>query len=494
MIIKNYYFKMEVLKKALLISTIFLCFQFDVIAQTTIGTQKATIGTRNLTFFVNRVKVKGTATFRNGQATAKQVNDEIERLSALGGGVIKFLSGTYTIGQIHLKSNIRIEVASNVTFKIDRSNGNSTLFNLGRITNKNQEQIFNIEIVGASDNPNSWFTIDLGNFNPLADATPFKVGYVKNFALSRFIIKDNYTLNPSVFLVADSRYLGKIDGRQTYDLETFGRIPMQGVIKNAKATKIGTGYALVQPFSGKRIYMENLKGNQGITVRLEPGSGKAKDDLNLTKSKKMGSIDDIYIKNISNELGFAALFIKPHAKICNNIYATGLSAKNSLSTVYIASASLTPLSRRGKFINTKFENISFTQTIENKVSGGTNPLKVENYPADSGLEGLRFMTELHRTKLVRVRNSMSPKPGAVSLVAKDAGGQRYKTHPIAPVIFTAKHSATSIGTTLGRYNVDLPSNSQIKVLGGVYTGAKVVYRNEAKVIINGTADTDYILK
>lgn len=472
-----------------------LCVNFSAKAQKTVGTVKANVGTKNLTFFINKVNVKATKIFRNGVATTSQVNNEIERISNLGGGVIKFFSGTYTLGQINLKSNIRIEVSNNVKFIIDRSKGNSTLFNLGRNANSMQGVISNVEIIGASDNPSSWFKIDLSNFKKLDTATPFKVSFVKNFAISRFVILDNYTLNPSVFLVADSKYLGRdANGRANYDLSTFNRIPVQGVVKNAKATGIGTGYALVQPFSGKRLYFENLEGEQGITVRLEPGSGKSNDDLNLTASKKMGSIDDIFIKNVSNKLGFAALFIKPHAKICNNIYATGLHAENSLSTLYIASASLLPQSRRGKFTNTTFENISFKQTIANKVSSGTNNLVASNYPCDTGVEGLRLMTEKHRQKLVTVRNSRSPKPGVYSLIIKDAGGQRYKTHPIAPVIFTSKYAANSVGNVPGRYNVKIPSLGNIKVQGGIFNGSKVVYRSDAKIIVSGAADTDYIFE
>ncbi|KXX70823.1 hypothetical protein [Flammeovirga sp. SJP92] len=481
------------ISKLLLIGMTSLCLHFSTYAQRTVGTTRATVGTKNLTFFIDKVTVNETVVYRDGIATASQINSEIDRLSGLGGGVIKFNPGTYTLGQINLKSNIRIEVGNNVKFIIDRSGGNNTLFNLGRNSSTNQAVISNVEIIGASESSSTWFEIDLSNFAPLETATPFKVAYVKNFAISRFIITDNYTLNPSVFLVADSKFLGRdSSGRLNYDLSTFNRIPMQGVVKNAKATGIGTGYALVQPFSGKRIYMENLEGEQGITVRLEPGSGKANDDLNLTDSQKMGSIDDIYIKNVSNKLGFCALFIKPHSKICNNIYATGLYAENSLSTLYIASASLLPQSRRGKFTNATFENITFKQTITNTVSSGTNNLVASNYPADTGIEGLRFMTELARQKLVTVRNSRSPKPGVYSLIIKDAGGQRYKTHPIAPIMFTAKFSQNTIGNITGRYNVNIPNESAITVQGGAFSGDKVVYRNEARVITTGASDDDYI--
>ncbi|NLR93404.1 hypothetical protein [Flammeovirga agarivorans] len=480
-------------KQVFLIGMALLCLNFSAIAQKTIGKHTATVGTKNLTFFTDNITVNATKVFKNGIATTNDVNSEIQRISNLGGGVVKFLTGTYTLGQINLKSNIRIEVGNNVTFIIDRSGNNNTLFNLGRDANNLQGVISNVEIIGAAESSSTWFEIDLSNFDPLETATPFKVAYVKNFAISRFIIKDNYTLNPSVFLVADSKFLGRDEtGRLNYDLSTFNRIPIQGVVKNAKATGIGTGYALVQPFSGKRLYFENLEGEQGITVRLEPGSGKSNDDLNLTSSQKMGSIDDVYIKNVSNKLGFAALFIKPHAKICNNIYATDLYAENSLSTLYIASASLLPQSRRGKFTNTKFENISFKQTIVNRVSNGTNNLVASNYPADSGLEGLRFMTELHRQKLVTVRNSRSPKPGVYSLIVRDAGGERYKTHPIAPIMYTARFSKNTIGNITGRYNVSIPNENDIEVLGGVFSGDKVVYRSEARVITTAAEDTDYI--
>lgn len=451
------------------------------------GTQTGNVEGTSITFFRNKVSVSATRVLTPNNATTSFINSEITRISNLGGGVLRFTAPngnntTYTLGEIILKSNIRIEVEDNVIFKIDKSGNNHTLFNLGRNTRTNQAKIENIEIIGAGDKQNQWFTIDVRNFGILEKAAPFKIGYVKNFALSRFFVKDNFTNIPSVFMVADSKYISASEG---YDLNTFGRIPEFGVVKSAKATNIATGYALVQLFSGRNIMLEKLFGKKGITVRLEPGSGKGNDDLNKVTNRKTGNIANIRLVNISNNDGFTSLFLKPHAKLCENVTAINIRAKNSLSALYVAAASLTPQSRRGNFKNTSIKNISFKQDKRNQEGV---------YLADTGLEGLSYALPSYRNLLQTKRNNTSPKPPILTLVEKDASQQRWTTYPIAAVIMTSALSKNNTGNlNQGRFRVSIPNEADIKT-SGFFDGKKVVYRNEAINLVDSTPNTDLINK
>ncbi|TGV03810.1 hypothetical protein [Flavivirga rizhaonensis] len=459
-------------------------------AQGSIGNKTASVNGNSIPFFKNNVtKTSYDKTYTPSTATTNGINSDINNLfGRANGAVLLFKKGTYTLGEIKLKSKIRIEVEAGVTFKIDRSGGNSTLFNFGRNTrnnNNDNDVIKDVEIRGIGGNKrNQWFKIDLSNFNKAQSASPFKVAFVNNFAISNFFIKDKYTKNPSVFIIADSKFSGG-----SYDLTTFHRIPQNGVIHNGYAQNIATGYATAQIYSGRKIYFKNISGKKGITIRLEPGSGKGFDDLNKVPNQTIGNIEDVLLDNINNDSGFASLFIKPHTKLCKNIEGKKIKAKNSLSALYVASASLTPLSRRGTFTNTRISNIELRQTNSNNNN---------DYPADTGLEGFNYAHPDFRALMQGKRNADSPKKPILTYVSKDAGGERWTQWPIAPVIYAAAFSKTKLNAPgqniSGRYRITINEANITKVGSDLSSQPKVIYRGEAVKLVDGNTFTSYINK
>lgn len=447
----------------------------------TIGNVTKTLNGESIDFYKDVIPKTVKATFSpsgttNAQivAATKAINDTIVSVSNSGGGVIIFNRGTHTLNQINLKSNVRLEMKPNVVFKMNAR----VLFNIGREASRMQDKVYNVEIIAK--NPNRRFVIDATKFAPIAEAIPIRVAYAQNFAISRFTILDNFTKIPAVFLIADDQY---IKGESV--VSTLDRVPSFGVVKDGDVENTAVGYALVQLFSGNNVLLENLKSKKGITVRLETGNGKPGDPFNDILDQYFGNIHHILLNNIEIEEGFAALFMKPHSRICSDIEANNIKAINSLSSVYIASTELKPITNRGRFINTVVSGVSFVQTIPNTTT---------NFPADTGLEGLRFMSEEFRGLIKDRFDNLIPKPSNfLDAVPKDPTGERYVAQPLAPIMMLSRVSATELGDiALGRFDVTLPNLNDIQVTGGVFTGAKIIYRESAKTIVTGQIDHNYI--
>lgn len=125
---------------------------------------------------------------------------------------------------------------------------------------------------------------------------------------------------------------------------TYGRIPEKGVVENISATKVAAGYALIQLFSGKKMRLKNLDAEGGLTIRLEPGSGRPSDYLNQA-GPRVGNIADIKMIDIENTEGMAALFLKPHQKICSDITGSNIRGVNSAFTIMSNSSDSNTFSR-----------------------------------------------------------------------------------------------------------------------------------------------------
>ncbi|CAM4082744.1 MULTISPECIES: hypothetical protein [Flavobacterium] len=459
-----------------------------LLATHTADAQNSSIGniTRNLNgtaidFYKDLIPKNLKATFlpsgtTNAEivAATKAINDSITSASASGGGVIIFNRGTHTLNQINLKSNVRLEMRPGVVFKMNAR----VLFNIGREASRMQDKVYNVEIIAK--NPNKRFVIDATKFAPIAEAIPIRVAYAQNFAISRFTILDNFTKIPAVFLIADDQY---VNGASV--VSTLNRVPSFGVVKDGDVENTAVGYALVQLFSGNNVLLENLKSKKGITVRLETGNGKPGDPFNDIVDQSFGNIHHILLNNIEIEEGFAALFMKPHSRICSDIEANNIKAINSLSSVYIASTELKPITKRGRFTNTVVTGVSFAQTIPNSTT---------NFPADTGLEGLRFMSEEFRQLIKDRFDNLIPKPSNfLDAVPKDPTEERYVAQPLAPIMMLSRVSATNLGDlALGRFDVSLPNLNDIQITGGIFTGPKIIYRESAKTIVTGQIDHNYI--
>ncbi|OEK09700.1 hypothetical protein A8C32_13445 [Flavivirga aquatica] len=480
----------------------------------------ARINGTNVTFYTNNFNAtrRGRVTsFTPTTGTSNAINNEITRLSNLpgtSGGVIYLRRGGSNIynfnNTIRLRSNIRIAIDPQVTLRL--ANNRVVLFSIGREGN-NLTRLRNVEIVCASNNTNDRFTIDFRprpgiasdpinrdnirsnnkpNINP---ATAFRVGFVKNFAISGFQINGNYTTNPSVFIVAD-------DDRSS--LNTFDRIATNGVVRNASANRIATGYALVQLFSGNNIFLQNLNGTEGITVRLEPGNGRgvAGDPINARGVPQTdGAITNIRLDNITNRNGYTSLFMQPHSKLCENIDANRINAINSFCSVFITSPVLQifPNRRRGRFSNVNIRTVTIrgnnpTIPVTGNLQARTNAVRNGSFfNAQMNLESTVFLLPAHREAVRNVfrdsRSSM-PRPGFPTLFPVDGSRVRFASQTSAGVIIASSLTRSNVGpANLGRYGVNINANNVTGSFANANNGRRVLYRSDAISPIANSANT-----
>ncbi|WP_281882950.1 hypothetical protein [Paenibacillus sp. YYML68] len=290
---------------------------------------------------IGTITYKGKTYFKNNVTTAtKSIVIPSDTLSTIqakldAGGVIQFTAGTYHLGTMKIQtSNTRIEVDSSAVFNM-RSN---ILFDI-RPATVSSPQIENIEISSLGTER---FTI-ITNGNKGGDKRPVRLANVKNFAVSGIDIIGNYEGQPYVVLAPyqdGSPGTILVNGEQTYN-PIFGLVPTYGVIQNVGAVNIHGGYATVQFFAGNNVLVRDIDGQNGVTVRLEPGSGKDTDNQSLA-GPELGALHDIVLKNIRNTNGFAAVYMKPHAKVNRNITLSNISAVNSAFAIHADVAKFKP--------------------------------------------------------------------------------------------------------------------------------------------------------
>lgn len=311
-------------------------------------------------------------------------------------------------------------------------------------------------------------------------AAPFNFGNARNFRLADVEVEDNYTVLPVVLLYPDTdfkpgsmRYVDKrprnqrdepiydkrgnelkhndvidadgnkvLPGEDVWRNDTWGRTPEKGTVENITVTGSHTGYGLLQVFGGEDIYMRDLHGVGGITVRLEPGAGSD----NLNRSGPLHSrIRNIEIENISNRNGFAALWFNPHGKRNENIKAKDIRAYDSGTAILIEKSTVCDDCldlERGYFRNVELSGeVLLAQTTD-------EPL------AEVGYAATYVMHPDHKAKVVdrngRGSDNMSTMEpdGRVSPIdlANPLSGKRwYMIWPTAPILAFNQLSADNIG-------------------------------------------------
>ncbi|WP_144208199.1 hypothetical protein [Shewanella donghaensis] len=411
-------------------------------------------------YFTNEVIDDEPEMVYPGGTTAEMVarlQDAINRATEEEmGGVVRMAPGEYVLTQINLKSNVRLEIDPEATIKmVDRA-----LFSAGRDAKNLPPKLYNIEI--TSTHPTKKFTVDVNNPVIFRNSIPFRVGYVENFAISNFHVEDNYSIFPSVFIVADS------DIRKVENNETYNRIAVKGVVQNATNTKVATGYALVQLFSGRQVLLRDLTAQGGLTIRLEPGSGKPNDYLNRA-GQNVGSITDIRMINIHNYEGMAAVFLKPHEKIIDNIWGTNITATDSAFAV-MANASDSTTFTRGHFSNTRFDGVIRLDRTNDEAM------------ADIGPSSMYFVTESERVG----RTNYGSFPD-------DPSGRRKHTKPMVPVLIASAMNSEEDGPfEKGRYNYDISAaDIQPSAILPLERPELVLYREDA-VLVNGRSAHKWI--
>ncbi|MCM2680297.1 dockerin type I domain-containing protein [Echinimonas agarilytica] len=394
----------------------------------------------------------------------------------VNGGVVQLVGAQFRLGHIELKDNVRVEVDPNATIDMMEK----VLFDMGRGASNfyYPERQQNIEVTSMVQGEK--FTINVNKTVKKRNAIPFRVGYVYNYALSHFHVDDYYTIFPSVFIVADSDNR-KEEGNLTYDRTSF-----KGAIVNASSDQVHTGYALVQPFSGKRIYMKDLDAEGGLTIRLEPGSGKSNDWLNRA-GQQVGTIEEIRLINIHNSDGMAALFLKSHQKIISQVHATNITATDSAFAV-MSNSSDSKVFQRGRFEDIKIDGVIRLDQTYDETRADIGPSS-QYYVVDSHLEQLQALAAADHE--AGNRNNTNPIYSDLPLSPTEDRARR-ETKPMAPVLMASSDRAENAGSRfLGRWQYDI---SQADIQASQYLPLEhenlVLYRQDAR-LLNGRPATDW---
>lgn len=420
--------------------------------------------------FSNMVHDEDPITLVNGAST-RDFQAAIDNASLRrGGGVIRVQAGRFKLGTLKVRSNIRIEIDPDAILVMTEP----ILFAAGRgLTAADAgraEQVVNFEI--TSSDRNRSFAISTGSAGSSDSRVPFLIASAYNFAISNVNVQDSFTMLPQVFLVPDSdprvgarERDGGVGGWRNI---TFARCPSYGVIHNINGLDQHTGFGTVQVFCGSNLMLGDLSGRGGVTLRLEPGSGP--DNLNMA-GPDIGAMHDITARNISNDEGFAALYLKPHSKEIRNIDIRDVSARDSAFSVMLLRDAQDPPSAiygRGHFSDLRLSGeISLRKTRQGQNSRSGR--MAINFIAPQTMEG--------RTNW----DDFNPDPS----------GDRWKTLDVIAPVLMATHANRDVQVdhTLGGYSADMSGVTIISE--GLLREEDMLYLEDARALDGNSLDPEF---
>ncbi len=295
----------------------------------------------------------------------------IDDISAAGGGRLVLPKGVYRCSGIYMKSNVHLLIEKNTVIKPYWPKGEKTVaFTLSVPGRREKGHIENVSIRGMGGS----FIIDYSD-RTYAEGEGIRAvncRQVRNFLLSDFVVKDNFTTYCAVIFTPAKP-------AEARNWEVFR--PTDGLVKNCKSTNCRPGYGLVQMHAGKTIHFEHLSATGGgVTLRLETGAG----GLN-------GGIHNITAKDICCEDGMSAVLLGPHKAQNGVVKVDGVEARGCAFGVQMGPGYVeahnrdNPLYKPGVFADgTSVENIH--------VTFGTNapvPLKHIGFVPKPYLKSLR---------------------------------------------------------------------------------------------------------
>lgn len=353
------------------------------------------------------------------------------------GGVVRIAQGTYSLNQINMPSNVRLEITPGTTLvQLERR-----LFSFGESRflvgspNATGPRISNVEITTIGDT-GSW-TLD-ASARTQTDTRPMVLSYVRNFRIANTHFETNYFLFPTVMLVADNDSNSPNPSPGQFN-PTYDRIPENGVLENLTGNRIATGYALAQAFSARNVLMRNFEATNGIGVRLEGGSGQVGfptgDSLNLA-GPNFGAITDVRLENIRVREGYTAIYLKPHAKINKGNTILGATAIDSSFVVVIGTGDATDEDRQTfpDYTRGYFSGLVIAGDIGQTLTNPTAYLD-QDFWWDTTFEGHFFMPR-------PLREAGFTTFGSLPL---DGSGQRRRASPAIPLIHLARLSPDDLG-------------------------------------------------
>ncbi|WP_170309841.1 T9SS type A sorting domain-containing protein [Seonamhaeicola maritimus] len=251
----------------------------------------------------------------------------INTVNASGGGRVIVNAGTYRVLEVPLKSNVHIEVDSNVTLlPYNYISNNKSLFDAD-----SNSGISNFSIVGIGGD----FNIDFASLQPDARIRAISFKFCSNFKVANFNINDNNTVFSGLIFGSNHVTISTPDGNR---IQSIRGVPNGGIIENVSITNAHYGYGLIQTQSGKNLLFRNLNGIGGATLRLETGYSLIQytelfdfEDLKL---------DNIWARNIECTNGQSALQLSPHTLDQGYFNVSGVIG-NSCETAVVWSSGFT---------------------------------------------------------------------------------------------------------------------------------------------------------
>lgn len=247
-----------------------------------------------------------------------KLQEAIDDVSANGGGVLTIPEGDFSFDDIHLKSNVHIEINENSVIRpTDRNDTkNYSIFHLGV---KNQLPVVNVSITSANGNS---FKVDLTQVNN-SNVQVVNCNKVTNFLISDITVDDVHTKFSVITMGGDAYNNSYI-------------FPENGIVKNIHINNAHYGYGTVQTQSAANILFKDLSGVGGATLRLETGF-TGLNNLQVVGQPRVGGIDKIVGRNISCTNGNSAVMISPHAMHNGVVDIEGVTAISAGFAVRIES-------------------------------------------------------------------------------------------------------------------------------------------------------------
>ncbi|WP_111709801.1 glycoside hydrolase family protein [Lutibacter citreus] len=293
----------------------------------------------------------------DGKDDSEKLQKAIDDMSKQkNGGKIIIPKGVFMLTNIKLKSNVHIEISPKAIIK--PTTGSGTIFHLG-LAAKGKLALETIKNVSIRSTNGKKYLVDM-----TAGSYRNKIAFVscqnvKNFLVSDFNIKDNYSVLSSMLF-----NISKHNGQ-------FFR-PVNGVIKNGHTTGGHYGYGLIQAHAGIHILFKDLSGEGGVTLRLETGSSF------LVDAPQTMNLDSIYGRNISIKNGHGGVLMGAHTRQNGYVNIDGVMAMSSTFAASMGTGFTTSTEKKKGHTPGGFSGTSIVKNVH-AVFGIKAQLKHKNF-------------------------------------------------------------------------------------------------------------------
>ena len=278
---------------------------------------------KNVTSKIQRIINKASNTITNGKMGARVI----------------FEPGLYVVNGIHIKSNVHIRLKPNVIIEPDQSNPKKVkktklVFGVGR-----NGAIENVSVVGLGKGTERAIIryVRESNLPKTGGARAFSIRRVTNLFIQNILIEDDQTRFSGVAFSSQKGM--KIDSSRAKNV----------TVDFVKQTNAAFGYGLIQSNSGKNLLFSNLHCTGGVTARLETDNRYSQSPF---------GVDNVFVKNVTNVKGKAAVYLNPHTVINGNIFVDGAHAIRSQMAIEIRPGYKDPTGK-GRYGKDSFiENVS----------------------------------------------------------------------------------------------------------------------------------------